>query len=37
LELLRDPDKEKSQRVTQAMLKMKKIQIDELEEAAAAA
>jgi predicted 3-demethylubiquinone-9 3-methyltransferase (glyoxalase superfamily) len=37
IELLRDPDNERSQRVTQAMLKMKKIQIDELEQAAAAA
>jgi predicted 3-demethylubiquinone-9 3-methyltransferase (glyoxalase superfamily) len=36
-ELLRDPDREKSQRVTQALLKMKKIQIDELEQAAAPA
>jgi predicted 3-demethylubiquinone-9 3-methyltransferase (glyoxalase superfamily) len=37
LELLRDPDREKSQRVMEAMLKMKKIQIDELEQAAVAA
>jgi predicted 3-demethylubiquinone-9 3-methyltransferase (glyoxalase superfamily) len=36
-ELLGDPDREKSQRVMQAMLKMKKIEIDELERAAAAA
>jgi predicted 3-demethylubiquinone-9 3-methyltransferase (glyoxalase superfamily) len=34
-ELLGDPDPEKSQRVMQAMLKMKKIEIDELERAAA--
>ena len=34
-ELLGDPDVEKSQRVMQAMLKMKKIEIDELEQAAA--
>ena len=33
-ELLRDPDREKSQRVMTAMLQMKKIQIDELERAA---
>jgi predicted 3-demethylubiquinone-9 3-methyltransferase (glyoxalase superfamily) len=33
--LLGDPDREKSQRVMQAMLKMKKIEIDELERAAA--
>jgi predicted 3-demethylubiquinone-9 3-methyltransferase (glyoxalase superfamily) len=33
-ELLSDPDHEKSQRVMQAMLAMKKIQIDELERAA---
>ena len=32
-ELLVDPDREKAQRVMAAMLKMKKIQIDELEEA----
>jgi predicted 3-demethylubiquinone-9 3-methyltransferase (glyoxalase superfamily) len=36
LELLGDPDPEKAQRVTEAMLKMKKIQIDELYAAAAA-
>jgi predicted 3-demethylubiquinone-9 3-methyltransferase (glyoxalase superfamily) len=36
-ELLGDPDKEKSQRVMAAMLKMKKIDIGELERAAAAA
>jgi predicted 3-demethylubiquinone-9 3-methyltransferase (glyoxalase superfamily) len=36
-ELLADPDQEKSQRVMQAMLKMRKIEIDELERAAAAA
>ena len=35
--LLADPDTAKSQRVMQAMLGMKKIQIDELEQAAAAA
>ena len=35
--LLADPDAAKSQRVMQAMLGMKKIQIDELEQAAAAA
>jgi len=34
-ELLGDPDKEKAQRVMAAMLEMKKIQIDELERAAA--
>jgi len=34
-ELLTDPDPEKSQRVMSAMLKMKKIEIDELERAAA--
>ena len=34
-ELLSHPDREKSQRVMQAMLKMKKIEIDELERAAA--
>ncbi len=33
--LLGNPDREKSQRVMQAMLKMKKIEIDELERAAA--
>jgi predicted 3-demethylubiquinone-9 3-methyltransferase (glyoxalase superfamily) len=36
-ELLGDPDPEKSQRVMQAMLNMKKIEIDELERAAAQA
>jgi len=36
-ELLADPDAAKSQRVMQAMLGMSKIQIDELEQAAAAA
>ena len=36
-ELLGEPDREKSQRVMQAMLKMKKIEIDVLERAAAAA
>jgi predicted 3-demethylubiquinone-9 3-methyltransferase (glyoxalase superfamily) len=35
-ELLRDPDRERSQRVMAAMLNMKKIEIDELERAAAA-
>jgi predicted 3-demethylubiquinone-9 3-methyltransferase (glyoxalase superfamily) len=35
--LLQDPDREKSQRVMAAMLQMKKIEIAELEEAAAAA
>jgi predicted 3-demethylubiquinone-9 3-methyltransferase (glyoxalase superfamily) len=35
-ELLKDPDKEKAQRVMAAMLKMKKIEIDALERAAAA-
>jgi predicted 3-demethylubiquinone-9 3-methyltransferase (glyoxalase superfamily) len=35
VELLTDPDREKSQRVMQAMLSMKKIEIDELERAAA--
>jgi predicted 3-demethylubiquinone-9 3-methyltransferase (glyoxalase superfamily) len=35
-ELLGDPDREKSQRVMAAMMGMKKIQIDELERAAAA-
>src|ERR671937_381453 len=34
--LLGDPDREKSQRVMAAMLKMRKIEIDELERAAAA-
>jgi predicted 3-demethylubiquinone-9 3-methyltransferase (glyoxalase superfamily) len=37
VELLEDPDKEKAQRVMAAMLKMGKIEIDELERAAAAA
>jgi predicted 3-demethylubiquinone-9 3-methyltransferase (glyoxalase superfamily) len=36
-ELLSDPDREKSQRVMAAMLKMKKIEIDALEQAAAQA
>jgi predicted 3-demethylubiquinone-9 3-methyltransferase (glyoxalase superfamily) len=36
-ELLSDPDREKSQRVMRAMLQMRKIEIDELEQAAAAA
>jgi predicted 3-demethylubiquinone-9 3-methyltransferase (glyoxalase superfamily) len=36
-ELLADPDREKSQRVMAAMLKMKKIEIEGLERAAAAA
>jgi predicted 3-demethylubiquinone-9 3-methyltransferase (glyoxalase superfamily) len=36
LELLEDPDKERAQRVMGAMLEMKKIEIDELERAAAA-
>jgi predicted 3-demethylubiquinone-9 3-methyltransferase (glyoxalase superfamily) len=35
--LLGDPDREKAQRVMAAMLKMKKIEVDELERAAAAA
>jgi predicted 3-demethylubiquinone-9 3-methyltransferase (glyoxalase superfamily) len=35
--LLGDPDREKSKRVMQAMLKMKKIEVAELERAAAAA
>jgi predicted 3-demethylubiquinone-9 3-methyltransferase (glyoxalase superfamily) len=35
--LLDDPDAAKSQRVMRAMMRMKKIQIDELEQAAAAA
>jgi hypothetical protein len=34
-ELLGDPDQAKSQRVMEAMLKMKKIEIDALERAAA--
>ena len=37
IELLQDPDREKSQRVMAAMLKMKKIDIAELERAAAQA
>jgi len=36
-ELIADPDREKSQRVMAAMLQMQKIEIDELERAAAAA
>jgi len=36
-ELLADPDREKSQRVMQAMLSMKKLEIEPLERAAAAA
>jgi predicted 3-demethylubiquinone-9 3-methyltransferase (glyoxalase superfamily) len=36
-ELLSDPDRDKSQRVMRAMLSMKKIEIDELERAAARA
>jgi predicted 3-demethylubiquinone-9 3-methyltransferase (glyoxalase superfamily) len=36
-ELLVDPDREKAQRVMAAMLKMQKIEVDELERAAAAA
>ena len=36
IELLADPDQEKAQRVMAAMLKMRKIEIDELERAAAA-
>src|SRR5579864_3863882 len=36
LELQSDPDREKAQRVTAAMLRMTKIEIDELERAAAA-
>ncbi len=36
-ELLGDPDREKSQRVMRAMLSMKKIEIDALEQAAATA
>ena len=35
IELLRDPDRERSQRVMAAMLEMRKIEIDELERAAA--
>jgi predicted 3-demethylubiquinone-9 3-methyltransferase (glyoxalase superfamily) len=34
-ELLSDPDREKAQRVMGAMLQMKKIEISELEQAAA--
>jgi predicted 3-demethylubiquinone-9 3-methyltransferase (glyoxalase superfamily) len=37
LDLIGDPDQEKAQRVMAAMLKMGKIEIDELEKAAAAA
>jgi predicted 3-demethylubiquinone-9 3-methyltransferase (glyoxalase superfamily) len=37
LRLLGDPDREKANRVMQAMLQMKKIEIDELERAAAGA
>jgi predicted 3-demethylubiquinone-9 3-methyltransferase (glyoxalase superfamily) len=37
IELISDPDQEKAQRVIAAMLKMQKIEIDELERAAAAA
>ena len=36
IELIADPDQEKAQRVMAAMLKMRKIEIDELERAAAA-
>ena len=36
-ELLADPDKEKAQRVMAAMLEMRKLEVDELERAAAAA
>ena len=36
-ELLKDPDREKAHRAMEAMLGMKKIVIDELEQAAAAA
>ena len=36
-ELLADPDREKSQRVMQAMLSMRKLEIEPLEQAAAAA
>jgi predicted 3-demethylubiquinone-9 3-methyltransferase (glyoxalase superfamily) len=35
IELLQDPDREKSQRAMEAMLKMKKIEIDDVERAAA--
>ena len=37
MELLSDPDREKSQRVMAAMLEMGKIEIEELEQAAGAA
>ena len=37
IELLSDPDREKSQRVMQAMLQMKKIEIRDLQQAAAQA
>jgi predicted 3-demethylubiquinone-9 3-methyltransferase (glyoxalase superfamily) len=37
IELVSDPDREKAQRVMAAMLEMRKIEIDELERAAAAA
>jgi predicted 3-demethylubiquinone-9 3-methyltransferase (glyoxalase superfamily) len=37
IELLQDPDREKSQRAMEAMLKMKKIEIDDVERAAAQA
>jgi predicted 3-demethylubiquinone-9 3-methyltransferase (glyoxalase superfamily) len=37
IELISDPDQEKAQRVMAAMLQMRKIEIDELEKAAAAA
>ena len=37
MELLTDPDQERAQRAMAAMLKMGKIQVDELEQAAAAA
>ena len=37
IELLGDPDREKSQRVMRAMLSMRKIEIDALERAAAQA
>ena len=37
MELQADPDREKAQRVMAAMLKMTKIEVDELERAAAAA
>ena len=35
MELLQDPDKEKAQRAMEAMLKMKKIEIADVERAAA--